>query len=281
MTIDSDGATIGAGERTRLAERVEAMTTVALTRAGRVAIELGRQLETVFATRDESVLADPPRRWWGQGPVVLVGGYATTDPVLAPMAGWLDHLGYDVVAFTTGSGIGCADRAADALATRLREVAAAAGGAPVRLVGHSRGGQFARVAAGRVHDDVNVDGLVTLGTPFDPIGGRWPVLAHVSAAAVAGSLGVPGLLTWGCLYGRCCAQYRKETRAPWPVEVPFTSIYSRRDAAVPTSSSIDPHAHNVEIDGGHLSLLTSPAAFAATADALAAGAASHVSKRAA
>lgn len=79
------------------------------------------------------------------------------------------------------------------------------------------------------------------------------------------------LFTWGCLHGRCCASYRRQARAPWPPGIPFTSIHARRDAAVPPASSIDPDAHNVEIDAGHLSLLTSPTAFAATADALATG----------
>ena len=37
----------------------------------------------------------------------------------------------------------------------------------------------------------------------------------------------------------------------WPAEAPFTSIYSRTDAAVPWRSSHDPHAHNVVVRHGH------------------------------
>jgi pimeloyl-ACP methyl ester carboxylesterase len=144
-------------------------------------------------------------------------------------------------------------------------------GAPVQVVGHSRGGQFARVAASRadVRAGAHVAGLVTLGAPFDLYGLRWPTLAQAAAVSAAGSLGVPGLATLRCLRGGCCAAFRAGLRASWPREVPFTSIYSRADRAVPWRSSHDPWARNVEVAGAHLALLTAPPAFREVCAALA------------
>jgi hypothetical protein len=51
--------------------------------------------------------------------------------------------------------------------------------------------------------------------------------------------------------------------------VPFTSIYSHLDRAVPWRSSHDPHARNIEVTAGHLGLLTEPAAFHEVTTALA------------
>lgn len=73
---------------------------------------------------------DRPGPTVGRQPVMLVGGFAATGPVLAPMATRLQALGYEVLPVTTGAGLGCAGRAADALADRLIETAERAG-APV------------------------------------------------------------------------------------------------------------------------------------------------------
>jgi len=158
-------------------------------------------------------------------------------------ASGLEHAGRAAIAMCTRSrhaGLGCAGRSADALAEQLRAVSERAG-LPVRVIGHSRGGQFARVAARRALDrhQVEVAALVTLGAPFDLYGLRWSLLAQAAALSIAGSLGAPGLATLGCLRGRCCAAFRDGLRAPWPSEVPFTSIYARGDRAVPARASID------------------------------------------
>ncbi|GAA4735650.1 hypothetical protein GCM10023199_10990 [Actinomycetospora chibensis] len=242
----------------------EAMTRVGLEHAGRAAVGVCNRVDALRVPADPLV-ADPPERWRGSGPVVLVGGFAATGPVLAPMAGWLERLGWDVVPVTDGAGLGCAGRAADALTEQLH-VAAERSGTPVRVIGHSRGGQFARVAARQALDaGVDVAALVTLGSPFDLYGLRWPLLAQATALSLVGSLGAPGLASLACLRG---PSFRAGLRARWTPEVPFTSIYSPHDRAVPASSSIDPHARNVEVATGHVGLLTTPSALTAVADAL-------------
>lgn len=203
----------------------------------------------------------------GRGPVVLLGGLGETDPCMKPMMRWLERLGYDVTAYTLRAGMGCSQRTVDSLERRIRILADGAG-EPVRVVGHSRGGQFGR-AVGTQAPDV-VSQLVTLGTPFDFWGGLTPPMAAMAwGLATAGSAGVPGLLRLGCLLGACCQDFRAAMRDPWPADIPFTSIYSRTDAAVPWRSSHDPQAENVVVRGGHVSLLCSASAQRAVAAALA------------
>jgi triacylglycerol lipase len=202
----------------------------------------------------------------GEGPVVLLGGLCETRPCLEPMALWLTRLGYDVTPYTLGAGMGCAQRTVTSLVRRVRELADDAG-RPVRLVGHSRGGQFARAVGLEAPDSVSH--LVTIGTPFD----LWGITPHMTAIvwglATAGTAGVPGLYRLGCLVGSCCVRFRDALRSPWPAESPFTSIYSRTDAAVPWRSSHDPYAHNVVVGHGHVAQLTSAAAQRAVGEALA------------
>lgn len=202
----------------------------------------------------------------GRGPVVLLGGMCETGPCLEPMARWLTRLGYDVHPFTLGSGLGCAQRTVDSLTRRVRAIADEAG-EPVRIIGHSRGGQFGRAVGTAAPESVSQ--LITIGTPFD----RWgltPAMTLVAwGMAAAGSAGMPGLFGLGCLMGACCAGFRDTLRAPWPEDVPFTSIYSRTDGAVPWRSSHDPHARNVVVPGGHIAQLTSAAVQRAVASELA------------
>jgi hypothetical protein len=206
--------------------------------------------------------AEAPAAWYGAGPVVLVGGVGTTDAGLDRMRRWLDSLGYRVSVHTTGIGTGCGGRSVERL-RRLIERVDDGGG--VRVVAHSRGGQFARAAtvAG-----APVRALVTLGTPFDLLRLSPPLLALGMLVGAAGSLGVPGFATLDCMRGRCCAEFRTALRAP--VAVPFTSVHTRGDRVVPWQSSLDDGATNVEVTGGHLGLLDRPDALRAVAVGLAA-----------
>jgi hypothetical protein len=230
--------------------------TVLADACGRVT-ELG----SVLARRSAEPV-EVPARWRGRGPVVLVGGFGTTDHGLRVLRGWLERLGYRVTVHTTGIGTGCGGRSVE----RLRRVIDAADeGAGVGVVAHSRGAQFARVATA---SGARVRSLVALGAPFDQFPLSVPALAAGLLVGVAGSLGVPGLASLGCVRGPCCAEFRAALRAPVPV--PFTSVYTRGDQVVPWRSSVDDAAHNVEVSGGHLGLLDRPDALAAVAAALAA-----------
>jgi pimeloyl-ACP methyl ester carboxylesterase len=235
-----------------------ATVTSAVSGSMSAAVGLQRRLRAVAS------LPAPPPAWRGSGPVVLVGGLCTTDAVLQPMRLWLERLGYQVLVHTAGVGLGCGARGVEAVRDRLDEAADLDRNADgVRLVGYSRGGQFARVAAaGRP-----VRALVTIGTPFElyPVGAG--ALLPVAAVTAAGTLGMAPLATVQCLFGPCCATFRRSLRLP--VDGPFTSIYSRRDKVVPWRTSVDPVADNIEVEAGHLGLVSSPTVLQIIAETLA------------
>ncbi|MGD9990226.1 hypothetical protein [Pseudonocardia sp.] len=208
-------------------------------------------------------LDDIPRRWRGSGPVIVVGGVGTVAAGLQPLVDWIGRLGYDVTTHTAGIGTACGARSTEALAQTIAE---ADRGGGVHLVAHSRGGLFARAA---VAAGAPVRSLVTLGSPFDLRRLGFARLVLGSLVSTAGTLGVPDLARLECLFGECCAEFRRAVRGR--VEVPFTSVYSRRDRVVPWRASVDPAARNVEVDGSHLDLMDHPEPLAAVAEALARG----------
>jgi pimeloyl-ACP methyl ester carboxylesterase len=195
--------------------------------------------------------------------VVLVGGFCTSGQVLEPMRSWLEQLGYRVLVHTADAGMGCAARSVDALLQRWDEaVELDEFGEGVRLVGYSRGGQFARVAA----QLRPVRSLVTLGAPFDLYRLGPAALLSAAVVAAAGSLGAARLARLECLFGSCCAEYRGLLRRP--VSARFTSIYSRQDKVLPWQASLDSTARNREVSGSHVQLVSSPEARRAVAKAL-------------
>ncbi len=82
-------------------------------------------------------------RLHGTGPVVLVGGFCTTDLVLEPMRAWSEHLGYRVLTHTLNSGMACGTRSVEQVRATVRM--------PARLDEHG--------------DGVHVVGYSTLGMP--------------------------------------------------------------------------------------------------------------------
>lgn len=207
--------------------------------------------------------ADLPADLHGSGPVVLVGGFCTTDLTLAPLRDRLTGLGYTVRTHTAGVGMGCGRRTVDDLKDVVRRFADETG-SPVRLLGYSRGGQFARAVA--TDPAMPVHSLVTLGTPFDVYGVSLPLRLQAGALAVAGTLGVPGLLTVACFYGSCCTQFHDALRGV--PDVPFVAVYSREDRLVRWRACLDPAARVVEVPGSHLGLLVDPEPWRAVAQAL-------------
>jgi pimeloyl-ACP methyl ester carboxylesterase len=74
------------------------------------------------------------------------------------------------------------------------------------LIGHSRGGGLARLAATRRPDLVR--GLVMLGSPvLNPLRARPLVLGAARVLARLSAVGLPGLLDAGCLTGSCCDEH--------------------------------------------------------------------------
>ena len=120
----------------------------------------------------------------------------------------------------------------------------------VVLIGQSRGGELARVAAVRNPDLVST--LVTLGSPvLNPLSVAPAVLRTVRSVARLGDLGVPWMLSRECGDGACCAAFRDDLQAPIPSTVRAVSIYSRSDGIVSWEACLDRSAEHVEVESSH------------------------------
>ena len=102
------------------------------------------------------LLADPV--WRGTGlprgdgePVLLIPGFLAGDQSLSVMATWLRRLGYRPRRAGIAFNVRCSDTAVDRLERTLHH-AHLSSGRKVAIVGHSRGGHFAKALASR-HPD--------------------------------------------------------------------------------------------------------------------------------
>lgn len=203
----------------------------------------------------------------GDQPLLLIPGFLAGDNSLGPMTSWLRRTGHRTRSAGMRSNVDCSAALVDRLEARLEE-ALERRGRRVALVGQSRGGTIARVLAVRRPDLVS--GIVTLGTPLtDPLALHPLVRLNVLAVGLLGTIGAPGLFRHSCLYGDCCERFWEDLHAPYPDEVGFVSIYSRRDGVVDWRSCLDPAAEQVEISASHIGMALNPAAYRAVAGALA------------
>lgn len=194
----------------------------------------------------------------GAGRKVLVApGFLGSSSSMAPLVDWLCTGGFDasIVALernVRGSGW-AVDQIVDALDASPE---------PTVLLGHSRGGQQARVAAMRRPD--KIAHLITLGAPLThTVPRHFALRGAVESLRLASRIGVyrPSDLDDEPAYVRDLA-------ASFNVEVPWTSIWSRSDGFVAWQACVDPVATNVEVDCSHRGLIESIAAFEALAAAL-------------
>ncbi len=198
-------------------------------------------------------------------PVLMIPGFLAGDLSLTLMARWLRDMGYRPCRAGIRANVDCAERALARLDAQL-EGFAVQHERRVHIVGHSRGGTMARILAVRRPD--LVEGIVCLGSPLtDELKVHPLVRAQVRTVALLGSLGVPGVFSYAC-GSSCCAQASADTRAPFPGEVAFTSVYSRTDGVVAWRACLDPAAVQVEVRSSHVGMAVNPAAFRAVADAL-------------
>jgi triacylglycerol lipase len=141
------------------------------------------------------------------------------------------------------------------------------------LVGQSRGGTIGRALA-TLRPDL-IEALVTLGSPLlDQLSVKPHVWPTILTVGTLGSLGVPGLFSFACLGGDCCARTRAAVTAPFPTDVSFTSLYSRSDEIVNWEACLDPAARHVEVDVSHMGMGFSREVWEAVADELRAAASS-------
>jgi triacylglycerol lipase len=195
--------------------------------------------------------------WRGAGvppgedrPVLLIPGFLAGDGSMSTMTRWLRANGYRTRRAGIRANVDCSEETCARLETRLESLADRAG-EPVAIIGQSRGGVFARALAARRPELVS--GIVTLGAPtvgqlnIHPV-----VLAHVAVVGILGSGRVPGMFTWSCLRGECCARFRADLTRP--VDVDYVALYSRTDGIVNWRSCLDPAAELIEVRASHLGM---------------------------
>jgi triacylglycerol lipase len=200
-------------------------------------------------------------------PVVLVPGYMSGDRSLAPLATWLERLGYTPYYGGISANVDCATRTADRLARRITAIGELHGDR-VLIVGHSLGGALGRLVATR-HPEL-VRGVVCLGSPLVTLDQVHPLVwASARLMGALGDLGVPGVHTRGCLSGDCCAESRQLLRSPFPADVGFVSIYSRSDGIVDWRACLDPDAEQVEVQSSHIGMALNPGVHRVLAERLA------------
>jgi pimeloyl-ACP methyl ester carboxylesterase len=208
-------------------------------------VRYGLELARLLADRDFRA----PGRRPSAPAVVLVPGFMAGDQSLRMLSGWLRRRGSD----TAGSGMrlntSCAERAVRAIEPRVHRLAKRTGRRVV-LIGQSRGGELARVAA--VRNPEVVGALVMLGSPvLAPLSVGPAVLGAVRSVAWLGDLGVPGMFSSECRDGPCCAAWREDLQAPLPPSVRAVAIYSRSDGVVSWEACLDPYAEQIEVDSSH------------------------------
>jgi triacylglycerol lipase len=234
----------------------------------------GRHLaETRWLVELAALLADPVYR--GDGvprghgePVVLIPGFLAGDPSLAVMAEWLRRMGYRVDASGISVNVDCSDRAVNRLDRRVARIHEATG-RRVSLIGHSRGGHFAKALAHRRPE--RVAGVISLGagldTPFDI---SIPTKAAVAAVRWVLARTVDRVAANGCFTATCRCRFTRDYAGDFPSSVPLTSVYSRGDGVVWWEACVVPYARNVEVTGSHVGLAFNRGAYRAIAGALAA-----------
>jgi pimeloyl-ACP methyl ester carboxylesterase len=204
----------------------------------------------------------------GDRPVLLIPGFLAGDRTLATMTRWLRATGYHTRRAGIRANVGCSEEACARLEARLEGFAEATG-QRVAIVGQSRGGVFARALA--VRRPELVSGIVTLGSPtVSQLRVHPLVLAHVGVVAALGSGRLPGLLTWRCLRGACCADFREQIGGGFPPEVGYVALYSRTDGIVDWRACLDPAAEQVEVRASHVGMGVNPSVYAEIGHALAA-----------
>jgi pimeloyl-ACP methyl ester carboxylesterase len=214
------------------------------------------------------LLVDPVYRGEGVphgdgGPVLLIPGFLAGDNSLSVMAGWLRRIGHRPRASGIRFNVDCSNRALLSLERRL-ERAADESGRTVALIGHSRGGHFAKALAQRRPDLVHR--VISLGAGLDtPFAISLPTAGAVAAVrAVHARRQPPGCFTDGC----GCA-FSRAYRADFPGTIPPTSIYSRGDGVVRWEACVVPYADCVEVTGSHVGLACNRKAYRVIAEALA------------
>jgi triacylglycerol lipase len=210
-----------------------------------------------------ALMRSPVWRGTGQAPgdgrpVMLVPGFMAGDGSLGVMTKWLRGLGYRTHRAGIKWHVDCSAEVCRGL-TEVLERMADKTGQRVTVVGQSRGGLVARALAVQRPD--LVAGIVTLGSPVMGMLKVHPVVfASVGLVGTLGAFKVPHVMTWRCLRGECCREFRDALANPvFPDDVGYTNVFSRHDGIVQWRACIDPTAdEHVEVSSSHCGMAFHP-----------------------
>lgn len=234
---------------------------------GRPLAELRWQLELA------RLVADPVFR--GRGvphgdgrPVVLAPGFLAGDCTLRVLAGWLRRIGYRPYTCGFVGNVDCSNRAVDRMERRV-EAAHSLHARRVALIGHSRGGHFARALGARRPD--RVSHAISMGADLRRMLGVSTPTQMAVAAARQGVQFTRRAEAEHCLTMRCGCAFTRDYRRPFPErQVRLTSIYSKGDGVVRWQGAVVPYGECVEVPGSHTGLVFNRTVYQAIAAALAA-----------
>ena len=232
---------------------------------GRHLHELRWSLEATRLLVDPVFRGDGVPRGDGR-PVLLLPGFGGGDYTLITLAGWLRRIGYapSVAGFVLN--VGCSERSLQRVVTRA-EALRAHHGRRVAVIGHSRGGHFARAMAVR-RPDLVAHAISVGGGLTDQQDVSAPTQAAVAAVRALHRHTTDRRARNGCLSVDCACAFGADYRAPLPPDVRLTSIYSREDGVVRWQSCAAPDATCVEVTGSHVGLVFNRKVYRALAAAL-------------
>lgn len=201
-------------------------------------------------------------------PVVLMPGFLAGDQTLTVLRAWLWRLGYQPHTCGFIANVDCSDRAVARVERKVHSLHRRSG-RRVALVGHSRGGHFARAMAARSPELVSH--AISLGADLQRMFGiSVPTQCAVAAArhALHATRRAGGER---CFRTDCDCAFTSDYNAEFPADrVHMTSIYSRGDGVVRWQGCVVPYADCVEVTGSHVGLAFNRKAYRAIATALAA-----------
>jgi triacylglycerol lipase len=218
---------------------------------GRPIAELRGVLEACRLLVDPVLLGAGVPRGAGR-PVLLVPGFLASDGSLALLYVWLQRLGYTPLRCGFHFNVGCGDRAMTVV-ERCAEQAAERSGVRVAVIGHSRGGHFARALGARRPDLVSH--VICIGAALQ---GMYAVSTPTLAAAeLVRRIAVATRRTPQptCYREDCTCGFIRDFTVDFPVDdVRLATIYSKGDGIVRWRRSIVPEAENREVTGSHIGL---------------------------
>ena len=200
-------------------------------------------------------------------PVVLLPGFVSGDQTLIVLAAWLARIGYRPHMCGLMTNAGCSDRALERVERHV-EGLHDRHGRRVAVIGHSRGGHYAR-ALGHRRPEL-VSHAISAGAGLR----RMLATSYAIQSAVSAARGVA--LRSGrarsphCLTERCDCAFARDFTAPFPADrVRLTSIYSKGDGVVRWQAALIPYGDCVEVTGSHVGLIFNRKTYRAIATALA------------